>query len=300
MDIRHLRTFVTVARLGSVTRAAEALHITQPAVSGQLKNLEEALAVSLLSRTTASVRLTADGEVLLAKAERAIEAFGDFVHSAKALRGQLAGRLRMGVPMIDPGVMNVAALMQGMVARHPGLRIDLQVGRISWLLGAVRSAELDASLFVCKALPQDMGGLLLRPLTYRVVAPVAWHERLQAGGWPEAERLPWIRMTPHSAHHQLMTELLDRAGIRPRETAEADHEALIAALVAAGVGIGIVREEFARQGEAAGQWTLFTDASVHTALAFLHTREREGDPAMRALSEALRALWIAPTGEAAG
>lgn len=51
MDIKHLRTFVTVARLGSITKTAEALHLTQPAVSGQIKSLEEALDVKLLLRT---------------------------------------------------------------------------------------------------------------------------------------------------------------------------------------------------------------------------------------------------------
>ena len=56
MDIRQLRTFVTVAQLSSVTKAAEALHITQPAVSGQLKALEDELQVRLLSRTTSSDR----------------------------------------------------------------------------------------------------------------------------------------------------------------------------------------------------------------------------------------------------
>ncbi|QEU10647.1 LysR family transcriptional regulator (plasmid) [Paracoccus yeei] len=102
MDIRQLRTFVTVAQLSSVTKAAEALHITQPAVSGQLKALEDELQVRLLSRTTSSVTLTQSGQALLARAEQAIEAFGSFTNLARSLRGQIDGQFRLGVVMLDP------------------------------------------------------------------------------------------------------------------------------------------------------------------------------------------------------
>ena len=70
MDIKHLRTFVTVFRLGSITKTAEALHLTQPAVSGQIKSLEEALDVKLLLRTPTALTLTGAGQDLKLRAER--------------------------------------------------------------------------------------------------------------------------------------------------------------------------------------------------------------------------------------
>lgn len=174
MDIRQLRTFVTVARFGSVTKAAEALHVTQPAVSGQLRSLEEELDVRLLSRTTSSVSLTQSGEALLGKAEKAIEAFGEFVHAARGFRGQIEGRLRIGFVMLDPAVLRVGPLLTEMIARHPGLKIDLQVGRTSWLVDALRSAEIDAALLVCKARPEGTRMKVLDEMTFRLVVPAAW------------------------------------------------------------------------------------------------------------------------------
>jgi DNA-binding transcriptional LysR family regulator len=291
MDIRHLRTFVTVARLGSVTRAAEALHLTQPAVSGQLKTLEDELDVKLLARTTTSVSLTRSGEALLPRAERAIAAFGEFVHAAKSLRGHIGGRLRLGVPMLEADLLRIGPFMQRMVQRHPALEIDLQVGRTPWLLDALRDAELDASIFVCRTLPKDMSGIVLTPLVYCLVAPVAWKERLAGAGWAAAAQWPWIRMTPRSAHDEMLKELLDGAGIRPQQTVLADHESLICALVAAGVGVGLVRDELARRGERDG--TLFTlgDATVRTTLSFIYPRERKADPALAAGVDVLRGVW---------
>lgn len=293
MDIRHLRTFVTVARLGSVTRAAEALHLTQPAVSGQLKTLEDQLDLKLLARTTTSVTLTPSGQDLLRRAERAIEVFGEFMHAAKSLRGGIEGRLRFGVPLLEPELLRVGPFMRQMVEQHPGLEIELQVGRIPWLLDAVRSAEIDAALFVCKSLPKDMGGTVLRPLVYRVVAPLEWKQQLGAGDWHSASRRPWIRMTPHSAHDELLRELLDAVGIRPRQTVLADHESLIYALVVAGVGIGLVRDELARRGVEDGGLFLLGDETVRTTLSFIHPLERQADPAIAASVAVLRALWTA-------
>lgn len=289
MDIRHLRTFVTVARLGSVSRAAEALHITQPAVSGQLKNLEEALELRLLSRTTTSVTLTPSGEALLRKAERTLEAFGEFMHSAKAFRGQVTGQIRLGVPMLDARLLRVDTLLEGMLRAHPAVRVDLQVGRISGLLGALRNAELDASLFVCKAFPRDTQGMILRKLRYRVVAPMAWKERLT--DWSDAQRLPWVRMTPHSAHRELQSELFERTRIRPIETAEADHEDLVAAMVAAGVGMALLREELAAAGEAEGRLHVYGDTTIETALALVYPAERAADPVLLALKGIAAATW---------
>ena len=119
MDIRHLRTFATVARVGSVTRAAEALHITQPAVIGQLKSLEETLELKLFARTTSVIELTQAGQDLVGLAEAALDAFSSFTHKAKALRGQIEGHLRIGVVMLDPDLIRVGQFMREMVVRHP-------------------------------------------------------------------------------------------------------------------------------------------------------------------------------------
>ena len=77
-----------------------------------------------------------------------IDAFGEFVNAAKSRRG-VAGQLRIGLAMYDPAVMRVGALMQRL-ARDPGLRVDLQVGRISWFYDALRIAEIDAAISVCR------------------------------------------------------------------------------------------------------------------------------------------------------
>lgn len=289
MDIRQLRTFITVARFGNVTRAAEALHVTQPAVSGQLRQIEEELGLQLFVRTKSSVVLTQSGQELLARAEKALEAFGDFMHAAKALQGQIEGDLRIGVVMIDPGTLRIGPLLELLVNECPALRIDLQVGRTPWLRTALQASEIDAAIMVARTAPKGTRMLVLTQLKFRLVAPAMWAERVRTPG--ELTQLPWLRMTPRSAHEELLNEILARAGIAPVESVLADHEMMIRELVAAGVGIGLLRQDLALAAQAAGELVFVGDYSADTNLALLYPEDRENEPAIHTVCAALRRVW---------
>ena len=167
MDIKHLRTFVTVARLGSITKTAEALH-PQPAVSGQIKSLEEALDVKLLRTPSPD----ADGRRTGSQAARGK---GDrrlrrIVNAAKSRRAPWPGCHRLA--MYDPAVMRVGALMQRL-ARDPGLRVDLQVGRISWFYDAAHRGNRRGHLGLPKQ-PARHRRSAPENMVFELVMPAAW------------------------------------------------------------------------------------------------------------------------------
>lgn len=291
MDIRQLRTFVTVARLGSITKAAEALHITQPAVSGQLKALEEELSLQLLTRTTNSIALTQTGLELLGKAEAAIETFSEFRNRAEALSGKLAGKLRVGVAMLDPDLLRIGPFMRAVVTNHPALQVDLQVGRISWFLDAIQLGEIDAAIFLGNNVPAHTQALSLAKVWFRLVAPSAWRTRLAGASWSDAALMPWIRTTRPSANHEMIMSILREAAINPVEVVEADHELVIRSLVAAGIGIGLIREELALEAEKSGEVFIFGDCRVSSELMFIYPTQRKGDQRIVAVLSALKSVW---------
>jgi len=96
MEIYQLRTFVVVAREGSITRAAERLHLSQPAVSAHIKAIEDALALSLFGRTARGMSLTHEGQRLLAKAEQTLAVHQELIDEATRIKGHLAGQFRLG------------------------------------------------------------------------------------------------------------------------------------------------------------------------------------------------------------
>jgi len=91
MELSQLRAFVEIAKVGQLTRAAERLHLSQPALSGQLKALEESLGVSLFERSSSGMALTASGRSLLAEAESVLAGIQQLKQTAQHLQGRLAG-----------------------------------------------------------------------------------------------------------------------------------------------------------------------------------------------------------------
>ena len=92
MVLHQLKTFVTVAREGSITRASERLHLSQPAVSAHIKAIEETLGLSLFERTAKGMSLTSDGQRLFDKAEQTLAAYRGLLDEATRLKGNLTGR----------------------------------------------------------------------------------------------------------------------------------------------------------------------------------------------------------------
>ena len=124
MEIYQLRSFVAVAEAGHLTRAAEKLHVSQPAVSAQIKALEDELELALFERTSSGMVLTPAGERLLADAERVLAAAQAMRNEAKALKGEVAGKVRVGT-MSDPGFIRVGEFLSTTVERYPLLQIEL-------------------------------------------------------------------------------------------------------------------------------------------------------------------------------
>jgi DNA-binding transcriptional LysR family regulator len=291
MDLRQLRAFVTVARFSSVTKAAEALHLTQPAVSGQLRSLEEDLQVKLLNRTTSSVVLTPTGQELLILAEDAIDAFGRFAHAAHMRRGKIEGKLRIGVVMVDPEALRVGPLLAKLTQTSPGLAIGLQVGRTSWMVDSLRSAEIDAALLLGRSPPVGTSWIELDNVRFRVAIPASWQQRFDSTNLQQLSDVPWIRMAQRSAHRELMSDLLSTTAVTPRETVEVDHELMMLELVSAGIGVGLIREELAAQAVRSGKLCYFGDHCVTSSLAFAYPEGRAGDPLILAVCDALRSVW---------
>jgi DNA-binding transcriptional LysR family regulator len=95
VDIHQLRTFAVVAREGSITRASEILHLSQPAVSAHIKAIEDAVGLTLFERTPRGMSLTAEGKRLLVKAEQTLGAHRELLDEATRMKGRLTGALRI-------------------------------------------------------------------------------------------------------------------------------------------------------------------------------------------------------------
>jgi len=118
MEIYQVRAFVTVAKLGSITRAAEILHVTQPAVTAQIKALEEELGVALFDRKPGRIAVTRAGETLLPQAETLLDAASGLQGQARELQGEITGSFLLGT-VADPEALRLGSFLGAMVQALP-------------------------------------------------------------------------------------------------------------------------------------------------------------------------------------
>ncbi len=290
MELYQLRSFVAVAEAGHLTRAAEKLHVSQPAVSAQIKALEDELELALFERTPSGMVLTPAGQHLLTDAEKVLDAAQLLRNAAKALKGEVAGIARVGT-MSDPGFIRIGEFLNRTVERFPLLQIELHHEITGAAFAKVRDGELDASFYYGELEQPSVEKLRLRDMTYRVAASAAWKSRVVDADWSEIAVQPWIITPAISTHHDLVRALFDKHGIEPTKVVEADQESVIASLVVSGVGLSLIREELALEKEAAGEVCLWRDVRLDSTLWFIFPRARKDDPVIRALLEVIVDTW---------
>src|SRR5436190_22121729 len=127
MELYQLRTFLTVAEEGHLTRAAEKLFTSQPAVSGQIRALEEELGIQLFERSAKGMMLTRSGEQLREQARKILDATRDFRQKADGQRKEVAGELILGLNN-SAEILRLVPILRILTEQHPSLAYDIVAG----------------------------------------------------------------------------------------------------------------------------------------------------------------------------
>ena len=293
MDLHQLKTFVVVAREGSITRAAERLYLSQPAVSAHIKAIEDTLGFILFERTPRGMSLTSEGQRLLAKADLALRAHQDLLEEASRLKGQLTGKLRLGAAGTS-SAQALGNLLTTLAERFPELELVLQHGTSVATLDGIRSGDLDAGFYnEAGEPPAELTALeVARFQIYLAAAPglVATTEPLD---WRALAEVPWIFPTASTCCGRAAENLFERHGIRPARVINIDREAVTRTLIAGRVGVGPLHADTALEACAHGEAELLCEAQSVRAL-LVHLTSRAQDPLLRAVSSIVTSNASAP------
>ena len=224
LDITALRAFVTVAECGGVTKAASMLHLTQSAVSMQLKRLEEALDQTLYSRVGRNLVLTSHGEQLLGYGRRML-ALNDEIWGLMTTP-DFEGELRFGVPhdIIYPHIPNV---LQRMSSDYPKVKVQLFSSYTSKLKEQFDRGELD--IILTTESDVDVGGVVLDE------APLIWVGAIGGSAWRQRPlRLAFEYSCLFRAPVQAA---LDKSGIRWEMGVESDSSRTVEASISADLAV---------------------------------------------------------------
>ena len=292
MELHQLRTFVTVAREGHLTRAADLLCLSQPAVSAHVKALEDELGLQLFERGAKGMNLTPAGQRLLEHAEKVLAARQEMLQEAKRITGAVNGHLRIGT-VGDAEMLRLGPILAQMAERYPHVTIQLRSGYSGTVIEDILNNRLDAGFTVFEEGGEAgmMARVGLMEFALRLAAPAAWYERVARASWSELAALPWIGMPPQTFCGRLADAVFRRQGTAPRSIVEADRNATVLSLIAAGTGIGFLHENHALKAEQAGEVVLRPDLREITRLDFICLEQRRTDPPLAALLEVLRGVW---------
>jgi DNA-binding transcriptional LysR family regulator len=255
MELRHIRYFVAVAEELHFRRAAERLHVAQPAVSEQIRKLEEDLGVRLFDRTQRSVSLTEAGEVLLGEARSLLRQAEAARLAARNARDLATSRLRIGyMPASLPA--SVPHALQRLAAASSRVETRLEAGSGLELIEAVRGKRLDAAVV---SLPAPTAGLRTTPLTdQRAMAavPVGHNHAVKSEIRLEQVTPERILVLPRDANRPFYDAVLATcrdAGVSPTlvEMPDGDVEQALLA-VASGAGMALLPEAVAERYAAPG------------------------------------------------
>ena len=290
MDLTQLRAFVTVAREGNLTRAAARLHLTQPAVSLQVKALQQSLKLQLFSRSPSGMSLTAEGLKLLPMAEKILAGSQEMLQAAHSLTTTLSGKLAIGT-ILDPAFTRLGAFLKTLVEAYPQVSPQLQQGMSGWVQQQVQQGSLDVGYFLGPPAP-DIHALTLTSVTYYVVAPEGWRQRVQGKDWATLAGLPWVWSPPASVHNRLLTEVFAAQHMNePVKVALVDQEASMLDLVKSGIGLSLVRDSIALRESQAYGLAIADKARLDTELSFICQASRKQEAAIAAALSLMEQLW---------
>ncbi|KHK02995.1 LysR family transcriptional regulator [Desulfovibrio sp. TomC] len=295
MEYYHLRTFVAVAEEEHLTRAAERLNASLPAVSAHIRGLEDELGVALFSRTPKGMRLTAEGRALLGEARAALSSVEAVRQRAGALRQDVVGVVRIGLNN-EAVRMRVPELLTVMTRRHPGVELHLVNSSSPRILDNMRLGKLDIGFVYDNIIEpgHDMVAVPLEEVPMAVVGPTSWAERVCEAGWDELAGLPWVWFSDRCPFQYLLEASFSCRGLPLNKVMVGDNDATLRTLVAAGVGLTLLRRDDALDARAAGEVCLWREAGMTLGLALVYRRERAADRLIAAVSSAVAEVWGLP------
>lgn len=240
ITIRHLRYFEALAQQGHFGRAADACAISQPALSLQMKELEDLLGAPLIERGPRQIRLTALGEEFAARTREILRAVDELGDLARASVGPLVGRLRLGViPTVAPYLL--PQVMQSLLARYPGLDLRPREAITQRLIEDLIAGRLDTAIV---ALPISEASLMEQPLfdeEFILVRPKSDAQRPV----PSPENLREMRLLLLEEGHCFRDQALSYCGTgasAPRDLMEGSSLTTLVQMVGAGIGVTLIPE----------------------------------------------------------
>lgn len=250
VELRHLRYFVAVAEMENVSRAAmQRLHVSQPSLSRQIRDLEDEIGVQLLERTAKSVKLTDAGRTFLNEARAILKQTDDAVGNARAIAGKRETELHIGDwPLASGRIM--PTLLRAYQKAMPNVKVKVHDWPVEKNIAGVRDGRLQLAIILPPLKANALDELRFEPLfTGRVCLAVSSDHpfaKKRSVSLGDAAREPFIGLTPeeYPRYQEYLNAIFARVNDKPRLVEEQDGWSGVFSSVSAGVGVALTSDAF--------------------------------------------------------
>jgi LysR family transcriptional regulator, low CO2-responsive transcriptional regulator len=239
ITLRQLRALAAAAKHRSVTAAAKQLHLTQPAVTLQIQNLQTLAGIPLIQRTSNGMLLTDAGRDVLALSERIEAAIRDCETSIEMMTGKTAGRISIGA--VSTAKYFVPFMISGFSKLHPSVEITLSIGNRQEIGSALRGYDLDFAIMGRPPADLDMDVHLIGDHPHVIIAPTAHRlARKSRIALTDLANETFLTREPGSGTRGLMEQLFATARMSPTIGMAMSSNETIKQAVIAGLGIAFI------------------------------------------------------------
>jgi DNA-binding transcriptional LysR family regulator len=290
LNLYQLQSFVTVISEGSMTAAADKLFLTQPAISQQIRNLEEELGVELLVRGVRQIKPTLQGEVLYDFSRRILQLTQQAETAVKAMGAELKGLLRVGT-LDSVGVQLMSPIIGRLLKYNPELNIKVEFNRGEELVKAFNEGHLDA--LVLPEVQREYGLELKEGLSRFLFKEEMW----LVGSGKEPDMPKQISITQYKSYpvilfngeyphfNQVLTNTLDQQKIATKPTFESTNVGTLKRVIESGLGWGFLPSTAIKKQVRSGRMNQVQVRDFHYEVDFHYYTKT--NPELKAISDVL-------------
>lgn len=293
MELHQLVAFQTVARIGNLTKAAAALHISQSALSTQIRNLEDDLGVSLFSRQAKGMSLSAAGAALLPLAASILDTGAELRRAAQSHQAVVSGTLAVGLNT-DPTFLRLTQLIRTITTALPQVTLTLCISQTLTTEDMLKRGEMDMGFAFGANFSEDITVRQLATTPICIVVPRQLAAAARTLNWTTIAAMPWVWTTCMCPFHVLCRERMAEAGVAPNTVTEAVDENIVKELALGGMGVTLLRKAEAEDVARRGAGIIWEPGEIQVPLCLTWLARRNGDRLIREAAALIATIWTVP------
>ena len=293
MEISQLITFIEISRSGNLTRASEKLFTSQPAVSAQLKQLENELGFPLFTRTPKGMKLTEKGRLMLEEAQSVLDSVNRMHSKAKSLNQYAQTPVHIGLNT-DNEVLRVNALVKQSAETTPDIHFRFLQTQSEEFAEDIKSGRIDAGFFYGDCTSRQVEYISIASYDLNIVYPKAWRAEIENSALEKLTEFPWIWTSKGCPFSRISLSCFEQKGFTLNKVMYVDDENLVGRLVQSEVGCSILASPIAEKLRRLDMLNIWGALDTQVSLNFGYAKENRNAPEITSLKSALTEIWNTP------